>query len=64
MQLTVTHEEAQVLVDVLNAYLPELREEVYKTESFDLREQWKRRETVLKAVMTRLGALLGQPRPC
>ncbi|HVB34842.1 MAG TPA: hypothetical protein VNJ52_10795 [Patescibacteria group bacterium] len=64
MQLTVTHEEAEVLVDVLNAYLPELREEVYKTESFDLREHWKRRETVLKALLTRLGALLGQPRPC
>ncbi len=64
MQLTVTHEEAQVLVDVLNACLPELREEGYKTENFDLREQWKRRETVLKALMIRLGALLGQPRPC
>jgi hypothetical protein len=64
MQLTVTHEEAQVLVDVLNGYLPELREQGYKTESFDLREQWKRRETVLKALLTRLGALLGQPRPC
>ncbi|HVB99523.1 MAG TPA: hypothetical protein VNJ12_09385 [Candidatus Dormibacteraeota bacterium] len=64
MQLTVTHEEAQVLVDVLDTYLPELRKEVYKTENFALREQWKRRETVLKALITRLGALLGQPRPC
>jgi hypothetical protein len=64
MQLTVTHEEAEVLVDVLSAFMPQLREEGYKTESFDLREQWKRREIVLKAVLTRLGALLGQPRPC
>lgn len=64
MQLTVTHEEAQVLIDVLNVYLPELREEGYKTESFDLHEQRKRRETVLKALLVRLGALLGQPRPC
>jgi hypothetical protein len=64
MQLTVTHEEAEVLVDVLNAFMPQLREEGYKTESFDLREQWQRREIVLKALLTRLGALLGQPRPC
>jgi hypothetical protein len=64
MQLTVTHEEAQVLVDVLHSYLPQLREEGYKTETFDLREMWKRRETVLTALLTRLGALLGQPRPC
>lgn len=63
MQVTVTHEEAQVLSDLLHAYLPELREEMYKTESFDLREQLKRRDTVLTALLTRLGALLGQPRP-
>ena len=64
MQVTVTHEEAQVLSELLNAYLPELHEEAYHTESLDLREQLKRREIVLKALLTRLGALLGQPRPC
>lgn len=64
MQVTVTHEEAQVLSDLLNAYLPELHDETYKTESFELREQLKRREIVLKALLTRLGAMLNQPRPC
>jgi len=64
MQLTVTHEEAQVLSDLLHAYLPELHEEAYRTENFDLREQLKRRETVLQAFLTRLGAMLNQPRPC
>ena len=64
MQVTVTHEEAQILSELLNAYLPELREEAYKVESFELREQLRRREAVLKALLTRLGALLGQPRPC
>jgi hypothetical protein len=64
MQVTVTHEEAQVLADLLHAYLPELHEEAYRTESFDLREQLKRRETVLQALLTRLGAMLNQPRPC
>jgi hypothetical protein len=64
MQVTVTHEEARVLSDLLNAYLPELREEVYRTETQQLREQLKRREIVLNALLVRLGALLGQPRPC
>jgi hypothetical protein len=63
MQVTVTHEEAQVLADLLHLYLPELREEVYRTENADLREQLKRRDVVLTAFLTRLGALLGQPRP-
>lgn len=64
MQLTVTEEEARVLTDLLNGLLPDLREEVYKTESYDLREQLKSHEIVAKAVLVRLGALLGQPRPC
>ncbi len=64
MQLTITQEEAQVLSDLLNAYLPELREEAYKSENFALREQLQRRENALHALLTRLGALLGQPRPC
>jgi hypothetical protein len=63
MQVTVTHEEAQVLADLLNAYLPELREEVYKTENAELRARLERRDAVLKALLTRLGALLNQPRP-
>jgi hypothetical protein len=63
MQLALTPEEADILTDTLNGFLAELREEIYKTESYDLREQLKRREIVLKAVLVRLGALLGQPRP-
>ncbi len=63
MQLTVTHEEARALAELLHAYLPELREEVYRTESSTLREQLERRETALSGLLTRLGALLAQPRP-
>lgn len=64
MQVTMTQEEVRVLFDLLNAYLPELREEVYRTESFQLREQLRRREIILNALLARLGPLLGQPRPC
>jgi hypothetical protein len=64
MQVTVTHEEAQVLADLLNAYLPELHDEADKTESLELSEQLKRREIVLRALLTRLGVLLNRTRPC
>lgn len=63
MQLTVTHEEARALADLLHAYLPELHEEVFRTDTASLREQLQRRESVLSGFLTRLGALLAQPRP-
>ena len=56
MLLTLNDEERQVLADVLNELLPNLREEVYKTESYDYREQLKRREAVIKTLLGRLGA--------
>lgn len=64
MQLTITHEEAEILSALLKAYVPDLGEEIYQTENFNLREELKRREQVLKAVLIRLGAMLHQPRPC
>ncbi len=56
MQVTLNEEERQTLLEVLNEVLPNLREEVYKTESFDYREQLKRRETLLKTLVARLSA--------
>lgn len=56
MQVTLNEEERQTLLEVLNEVLPDLREEVYKTESFDYREQLKRRETLLKTLLARLSA--------
>ncbi len=56
MQVTLNEEERQTLLEVLNEVLPNLREEIYKTESFDYREQLKRRETLLKTLVARLSA--------
>jgi len=36
------------------ASLPNLREEVYKTENYDCREELKRREAVVKDLLARL----------
>ncbi len=56
MQIALSEEERQTLVEMLNDALPNLREEVYKTESFNYREQLKRREELLKSLLTRLSA--------
>ncbi len=39
MQIALNDEERRVLLEVLNETLPDLREEVYKTENFDYRAQ-------------------------
>jgi hypothetical protein len=56
MQVALSEEERQTLLEMLNDALPNLREEVYKTESFNYREQLKRREELLKSLLTRLSA--------
>jgi len=60
MQIALNDEEKQTLLEILNEALPPeasgLREEVYKTENFDYREELKRREGVLKALLARLSA--------
>lgn len=54
MQIVLNEEEQQTLVEVINEVLPNLREEVYKTENFEYREQLKHRERVLKGLQERL----------
>ena len=56
MQISLSDEERQTLVEVLNEVLPNLREEVCKTENFDYREQLKRRESLLVGLLARLSA--------
>ncbi|MBI3670780.1 MAG: hypothetical protein HY237_13490 [Acidobacteria bacterium] len=56
MQIALNEEERQTLLETLNEALPNLREEVYRTESFDYREQLKHRETLLKELLARLAA--------
>ena len=58
MQIALDDEEKITLVEVLSEALPNLREEVYKTENYDYRQQLKRRETVVKELLTRLGSNL------
>jgi len=60
MQIILNDEEQRALVETLNEALPNLREEVYKTENFDYREQLKRREDLLRGLLSRL-AVVAEP---
>lgn len=61
MQMVLTSEEQKTLVEVLSETLPNLREEIYKTESYELRGELKRREAIVKSLLSRLGASLASP---
>ena len=54
MQIILDEYENRVLRESIEDTLSNMREEVYKTESFDYREQLKRRKAALEAVRERL----------
>lgn len=54
MQIQLNEQERQALLEILEDALPNLSEEIYKTENFDYREQLKRRQAVVKALLERL----------
>lgn len=54
--LSLSAEESEVLRTVVGEALSSLRDEVYKTENYEMRQDLKRRETLLVALLHRLGA--------
>ena len=56
MQLDLTADEATVITDVLDSALGDLREQVYKTEVADYKDNLKRREAILTKVLAQLAA--------
>jgi len=63
MNLDLSSEEQTLLTSVLTDYLGNLRMEIVDTESRDWREELKARETLLRAVLARLGATIPAPTP-
>jgi hypothetical protein len=53
-QISLTEDEAAVLKDVLESYLGELRMEVSNTEQYDFRLALKRKEAVIKELISRI----------
>jgi hypothetical protein len=54
VQIEITSEEAQMLLEILETYLSDLRMEIADTEQMDFREGLKRREVFLKELIQRL----------
>jgi hypothetical protein len=54
MDLLLHADEANLILRVLKQQLPELRNEISRTENYAWRQDLKRDEVMLKAVMARL----------
>jgi hypothetical protein len=52
--LELSSEEARILADVLTDYISDLRMEVANTDSMEVRDELKRKEAILKSLLTRL----------
>lgn len=57
MELTLSATETDLLVNVLNRFVADLREEIGKTENFPMRQDLKHDEAALKAIISRLSAV-------
>ena len=56
MQLEISADEAQVVAELLERALGDIREEVYKAEVADYKELLKQREAIIAGVLARLRA--------
>jgi hypothetical protein len=56
MELTITDDQQTLLVSVLQDVLGEVREEIYKSEVANYRDQLKGKEELLRGILTALGA--------
>jgi hypothetical protein len=54
MRLSLDDREAALLRNVLDRHLSSLKEEVYKTENFQMRQELKADEALLKGIIARL----------
>jgi hypothetical protein len=55
MQVNLDENEVTALLDALNSYIPQLREEIGKTENYDMREDLKAQEAALTGLVAKLG---------
>ena len=55
MQVNLEANEVAALLTVLNSYIPQLREEIGKTENYEMRQGLKAQAEMLSDIMTKLG---------
>ncbi len=52
--IALSAEEAGIVADLVHQSLSNLREEIYKTDNYDLRQELHQREALLKGLLARL----------
>jgi hypothetical protein len=60
MTITLTDQELQYLLELLEREIPNLREEIHYTDDHDYREFLKERERFVKALVEKFSAHRGQ----
>ncbi len=55
MQVNLQENEVAALLTALDYYIPNLREEIGKTEDYNYREQLKAQEAALTGIVSKLG---------
>lgn len=60
MQLELNERELTLVNDVLTNYLGDLRAEIGKTENFDMRQNLKGDEEVIKGLIARMESMLSR----
>jgi chromosome condensin MukBEF complex kleisin-like MukF subunit len=63
MELSLQPNEVELLKRILENYLPQLREEIYKTENMDWRTSMHKDEALLKGLIARLEQMSPAKRP-
>ncbi len=56
MEINVTDEERELLVQIVEEYYFTLREEIYKTEGHEMKKKLKHDEELIESLMQKLGA--------
>jgi len=56
MAINLSDDEAVLLGRIARQYYSDLREEIYKTETFDVKDQLKREEAILKGLIDKLSS--------
>lgn len=56
MDLSLTDDQQTLLISILEDTLGEVREEVYKAEVSEYRDQLRKKEEIVRDLLTRLGA--------
>jgi hypothetical protein len=55
MTLDLTEAEVQLLTEILDQSFRDLKDEIYRTETYDYKEALKQREALLVTMLTKLG---------